>query len=220
MLQFPHGHCSSSSSLPSLSHHTSQNSKTSINKIAFGHLEKKTPPLKNAREKKRHKIAPAARMPGDRDGIHLTSKIGSMENQPERCDRRSQDDLKENAAGGGVCKPSKNPRDLKKEKHEKKTCFLLDRPAMTELRLVFNANNRHFLCKVSKRDCPGALACCEICCASKIACCAARNQPRGDSCCAKTLIMLTKMLRPRNGVTANQCPAYCTPPVQPQRLKT
>ena len=41
------------------------------------------------------------------------------------------------------------------EKIEGKSCCLLNRPAITALRLVFHSD--HFWCEVSKKDCPGAL---------------------------------------------------------------
>ena len=45
--------------------------------------------------------------------------------------------------GGGSLKPS----DLKMKKIEKKTCFLLNRPAITALRLVFNSDHFDVSCR-------------------------------------------------------------------------
>ena len=44
---------------------------------------------------------------------------------------------------GGSLKPS----DLKMKKIEKKTCFLLNRPAITALRLVFNSDHFDVSCR-------------------------------------------------------------------------
>ena len=54
--------------------------------------------------------------------------------------------------GGGA---SLKPSDVEMKKLRNELWFLLNRPAITALLLVFHSD--HFLCEVSKKDCPGAL---------------------------------------------------------------